>query len=267
MGNVDSLAKYNRVLNSAKTGTAKLYSFKKRTDYYLQLLHGDYKAAITNIRTLKKDTSFKYDNLDEQNLADALYHNGKPDSAKLIVNNLLADQAQNNHPEIKLHLFEVLGNIAQDANDNKQAAYNYKMSLQQAKDHIGRLTQVGSISSQIKMDEVQNDYLQKETAYRLWLVFVIIIALLTLIFGIIFYRSVKKRRYYEKLLFTSQKAELAFINSHEVRRHLSNIMGIIDTIKHSENKSKAYLQAQEHLFCSAEKLDEALKDFSKKLDN
>jgi len=75
-----------------------------------------------------------------------------------------------------------------------------------------------------------------------------------------------KKRHYEKLLFTAKKEELANINSHDIRRHLTNILGIIDVLKHSDNKEQEYLNVEQHLFYSAEKLDESIKDIAKKLD-
>jgi len=91
--------------------------------------------------------------------------------------------------------------------------------------------------------------------------------LLTIAIITISYRSARQRRRYQKLLFTSQKEELAFINSHEVRKHLSNILGIIDVMRHSEDKSKEYHQVEDHLFESAKKMDEAIKNISSKLDD
>ena len=77
---------------------------------------------------------------------------------------------------------------------------------------------------------------------------------------------IRDRQYYEKILFTTKKKELAFINSHEVRKHLSNILGIIEMIKHSEDPHTEYIQAEDHLLSAAESLDIAIKDISKKLD-
>ncbi|MDB5110798.1 MAG: hypothetical protein JWR67_1912 [Mucilaginibacter sp.] len=267
---IDSLKKYNYLLNEAKSGTNKLYYFRKRTDYYVALLQNDYKNVIKTIIALKSDTLYRYENTDDQNLADAYYRAGLPDSAKQIINRLLEDKAQNNHPEIKSHLYEVLGQIAEADHNYEQTAYNYNIALQQAKEQIGRLTQVDTISSQIKMDEMQGTYIQKEGVYkteRLWLIFMVIVAMLAIVIGALFYFSIKQKRYYEKLLFETKKEELSFINSHEVRRHLSNILGIIDTIKQSENKLQAYLQGEDHLLCAAENLDKATKSIAAKLND
>lgn len=270
MNNFDSLKKYSQILENTKVGTYRLYGYQKRTNYYVDILQHNYPAAISEIQALKKDSLYHFDTTDEQNLADAYFMSGQPDSAKTIINSLLSGEAQNNHPEIKLHLYEVLGLIAQDHQQDRQAASNYKMALQQAKEQIGRLVRVDTISSQIKLDEMQGSYIRKVEGYKreqLWLIFAIIITVMGLIIGSLFYRSIKRKKYYETLLFAAKKEELAYINSHEVRRHLSNILGIIDTIKHSEDRHQEYLQAEEHLLSAAGNLDTAIKNISSKLDN
>jgi protein-tyrosine phosphatase len=143
------------------------------------------------------------------------------------------------------------------------------MALLQSQENSTRLTQVGNISLLMKIDEIESSYIQKDAIYereRMWLVFVIIVASLTIAIIAMFYRSVKQKRHYEKLLFTAKKEELAFINSHDVRKHLTNILGIIDVIRHSDDKGKEYIQAEDHLFYSSEQLDKALKNISEKLD-
>jgi sensor histidine kinase regulating citrate/malate metabolism len=69
------------------------------------------------------------------------------------------------------------------------------------------------------------------------------------------------------LLYEAKKEELAFINSHEVRKHLTNILGIIDILQHSENKLDDYKQIEEYLLQSAAKLDESIKSISEKLND
>lgn len=270
MNNADSLKKYNTILHEVKSGTLRLYIYRKRTDYYLSLLYHDYSTAIQQINALKKDSRYQYDNMDEQNLADAYYNAGGLDSAKHIINKLLAGPQQNNHPEIKLHLYQILGEIAEREHNDKQASYNFKMAFQQAREHIGRLTQVGNISTEIKVDEMQGAYLHKEKVYqqqRLWLILMMFIAIFTLVTVGMFYRNIKQKRYYEQMLFTAKKEQLAFINSHEVRRHLSNILGIVDMLKHSENRYDDYLEVEEYLLNAAQSLDAAIKNISEKLDS
>ncbi|HVW97560.1 MAG TPA: hypothetical protein VHA56_16420 [Mucilaginibacter sp.] len=269
MNKPDSLEFYHRKLMGIKENIYKLYTYRKRTKYYLEMLRYQFPSAINMIRSLQKDTLYKYTDLDQQNLADAYFNGGQPDSATVIIKKLLEQPLEINHPEIKYHLYKILGQIAASKGDQKLAAYNFKMSLEQAEDVVNRLTQVGTISSQIKVDEIEGSYLEKDQTYkreRIWLVFAVLVALFTIVLIAVLYRSIKQKRHYEKLLFTAQKEELAFINSHEVRKHLSNIMGIIDVIKSSDNREKEYQQVENLLFSSAESMDQAIKNISAKLD-
>ncbi|MEO6522826.1 MAG: hypothetical protein ABIN91_14175 [Mucilaginibacter sp.] len=270
MNKIDSLKKYNALLNDPQCGSYKIYIFRNRTNYYLSILNNDYSKAIKAMKALRTDTLYKFDDTDEQNLANAYYKANMPDSARYIINHLLTKSSQNNHPETKFHLYGMLGDIAEKKNDDKQAAYNFKMALQQSVEQINRLTQVGNISSQMNIEEMQNTYIQKEEAYkrqRMWLIFIVVVSVLTIATGGMLYRNITQKRYYEKLLFFAKKEELAFINSHEVRRHLSNILGIVDMIRHSDNKDKDYKEAENHLLQAAENLDEAIKNISHKLDS
>jgi len=270
MNKPDSLKVYHDKLLGIKGNIYKLYTYQKRTEYYLAILQYDFKNAINLIKKLQKDTLYKYNDQDQQNLADAYFNGGQPDSAITIINELLEQPLEINHPEIKYHLYKVLGQIAEAKNDHKTAAYNFKLSLEQAENVVNRLTQVGNISSQIMIDEIEGSYIQKDESYkreRIWLMFAVLAAVFIIVLIAMFYRSAKQKRHYEKLLFAAQKKELAFINSHEVRKHLSNIMGIIDVIKASDNRQKEYELFEDHLFCSATSMDKAIKSISAKLDD
>jgi hypothetical protein len=269
MNKPDSLDKYSEKLKAINGKVYGFYTEKKRTEYYLYLLQYDFKRAIKQIKLLQNDGLYKFNDQDQLNLADAYFYGGQPDSAIRIINELLAQPLELNHPEIKYHLYKVLGQIAESRKNKSTAGFNYKNSLEQAESVISRLTQVGNISSQIKIDEIEGSYIQKDAKYErelLWLIFAVIVALLVIVIITMSYRTAHQKQHYEKLLFTAHKEELAFINSHEVRKHLSNILGIIDIIKSSEDKEKEYKQFEDHLFYSADSLDNAIKNISAKLE-
>lgn len=270
LNEIDSLQKYAGLLHAKERNEYKIYIYRQRTGYYLSILTGDYPTAISRITALQKDSLYRFDDDDRQYLATAYIRAGRPDSARNILDRLLADKAQNNHPEIKYHLYKLLGEAAEKQGDQKQASVAYKMALQQLEEQANRLTLVGNISSQMKIDELEGSFVKKEDALirqRLWLIFTVIVSLLVIITVAVSYRNIKQKRFYEKLLFDSKKQELSFINSHEVRRHLANILGIVGVIKHSENKHEEYLMAEEHLLSAAENLDQSIKNISDKLDN
>jgi hypothetical protein len=268
MGKADSLKVYNEKLKTTKANTYKLYTYKNRTDYYLYLLNHQYKKAISLIHAMRNDGGYIFENEDLQNLADAYYKNGQPDSAKFVINRLLSSPVEANHPEIKYHLYEVLGKIAERRANYKSATGYFKQALQQSVKITTRLTQVDNISSLIKADEMEGYYTQKNETYkreRIWLIIAVVFAILIILVIALLYRTIKQKRHYEKLLFTAKKEELAFINSHDVRKHLTNILGLIEVIRHSDNRGKEYLQAEHHLFDAAKNLDKSIRNISEKL--
>jgi hypothetical protein len=269
LGNIDSVKKYNKILHNVPDSAYNKYIFTKLTDYFVSLLQHNYLLAAKQIKTLKADSLYTYNTSDEQNLADAYYLANMPDSAKRVLVQLLNDPSLKNHPEVKYHLYEVLAQIAEKQHDVNAAAYNFKMALQQSEEQITRLTQVDNISSQIRIDEAEDNYLQKEESYkreRLGLIYVLVIAFLTLAIIAIVFRATRQKRYYERLVFDAKKKELSFINSHEIRRHLSNLLGLIDVIKNSDDKHQEYLEAEPYILKEAENLDIAIKNISEKLD-
>ena len=78
--------------------------------------------------------------------------------------------------------------------------------------------------------------------------------------------AIRKKRYYDQLVFKARSEELAFIHSHEVRRHLSNIMGIIGLIKDADDRQTEFESSVSYLIASADNLDNAIGHISEKLD-
>lgn len=269
-GNIDSLEAYKQKLDHDVAVTPDLYWFRQRASYYLKLLQKNYSGAITAILQLKNDRKFDFNDNDKQNLADAYFSEGRIDSAKSITRALLGDATLNNHPEIKYHLYQMLGSIAAQEDSTAEAAVDFKNALRQAENNMNRLARVGDVSSQIKADDMRYSYIKQEEwlkRERIILIFLVVVAILVTGIFIMVYRTLRQKRYYEKLLFTAQKEELAFINSHEIRRHLSNILGIIELIRHSENAPKEYEHTEQHLFDEVKKLDDAIRTISEKLNN
>jgi hypothetical protein len=268
MEEYDSLKLYHERLIKAKNDHNKLYTYQQRTAYYLLLLQHNYHDAINLINKLQKDKLYRAADQDLQNLADAYFKNKQPDSAHYIVDALLIKPSLENHPEIKFHLYELLGEIAEEKGNDKIAAENFKLGLQQVKENNSRLTQVDNITSLIKVDELEGFYSQKDKSYkseRLWLILAVALALIVVLVLAMFYRAIKQKRHFEKLLYAAKKEELAFINSHDVRRHLTNILGLIEVIRQGDGGEKDYLQSEAHLFESANELDKAIKNISDKL--
>lgn len=88
--------------------------------------------------------------------------------------------------------------------------------------------------------------------------------ILTFIF---LYRSLKMKKKYDELMFNKLNSEISFINSHEIRGYLSNILGIIMVIRMSEDRKETYLEFEQALFDSAENLDHSIQNIAAKLND
>jgi len=267
---LDSLKKYNGILHAAKGSDAGLYTFQKRSDYYMDMLRKKYPEVISTITALGRDTAYHFDLIDENCLAHAYFESGQLDSAKSVVQRLIDNGRDKNHSELNLYLYKLLGDIEEKQNNPTDATRAYKMAMEQSIQQLKQLINVGSISSQISIDQVQNSYALRTEALkrqRLWLVFTISVAVLLIIFGSLLYYNVHRKKYYEKLLFESKKNEIAFINSHEVRRHSSNLMGIMQMINQGENKYENFVEAEKYLQSELTNLDNAIKNISNKLNS
>ncbi|HVV55341.1 MAG TPA: hypothetical protein VHC47_08455 [Mucilaginibacter sp.] len=194
----DSLKKYNKLLNQVTEGSPGLYTFQKRTDYYLQLLQQKYLDAIKAITSLKKDTLYQFKVTDEHCLADAYFHAGMLDSAKAIVQNLIRDTSEQNHAELNLYFYKLLGDIENREHNYKAAADDFNIALSQALEQQRRLVNVGSVSSQIRIDQVQNSYALRTETYkreRLWLFFIISVITFFIIIGAMLYYNAHRNKY------------------------------------------------------------------------
>jgi hypothetical protein len=270
MGLVDSLKLCHDRLLGRENKSYKLFTYQGRTGYYISLLKHRYPDAISQIKVLKSNKLYVPNDIDDQNLADAFYKNSQPDSAKAIVDQLIVRPYAVNHPEIKYHLYELLGKIARDKADYEVAAVNFDLALKQSEERINNTTQVGNISAQIKIDKIESSFTDTAERYRRerLILILIIAAVVFMLAGIVLlYRSIRQKRHYEKLLYDTKKQELAFINSHEVRKHLTNILGIVELMNESKDKKQEFMEVEKHLYSSATKLDDAIRNISEKLSD
>jgi hypothetical protein len=90
---------------------------------------------------------------------------GQLDSAKYIIDKILAAATESHQPEAKFHLYETLARISEKKGDYKTSSYKLMLALNEAQENNIRLTQVGNISSQIKIDETESSYLPKRQKF------------------------------------------------------------------------------------------------------
>lgn len=268
---LDSLRKYKDLLSKRDKKSAGIYEFKKRASYLWTIANKHHRRAIDQINTLRSDEKYPFSDEDLIYLADTYYKAGMNDSAKKTVNHVVNTSPHNDNPFLRYHLYNMLGEIDMKDGDSVEASKKFKIALANLQTYTRHMVQVANISSEMKIDQIAADFIHKEEAYkrqRLVLIFIIVVSVLLIVITIIFYRGVKQRHYYEQLLHRAKHQELAFINSHEVRRHLSNILGLVALVK---QKNIANDKEQDHIINmlddSATSLDTAIRNISEKLDN
>lgn len=195
--NADSVKKYNQLLSQCKPHIRKVYTFKKRVPYFLLILNKDNQQALKYILALKADTAYNFNEVDKLNLANTYIQAGKPDSAAILARALLNDKTKDYRPETKYQLYEILGKVAESKHQPDVAAYNYKMALQTSADQISKMARVSDISSQIKVDEMESAYMQREEIFlkeRLWFGFFGVVAILIICTIVPYYKKEKTVR-------------------------------------------------------------------------
>jgi tetratricopeptide (TPR) repeat protein len=268
LGKKDSLAYYSALLDRYDDDFYDIRRLRLRLAYYQKLLAHQFNEAIPVIRTVLKDST-KYDaEIDHWHLAYAYYQTQQPDKARQILQHLVTGNLGNKWPQDDPRYYELLARIDERAGDLRSAHKNAVKALELSKKQAQDLARVSDISTDIRTDQVKNSYLAKTMAYereRMILIFCIVAAVLVTVIIAMFYYNAKQQRRYESLLYASKHEELAFINSHEVRKHLSNILGLCEILKDGSLSPEELHTHFKYLQRSAADLDEAIKSVEQKL--
>lgn len=264
----DSLDVYAERVNKASDQIVDIDRCRMRFATYQLLLKQDYPAAITIIKKLVKDTiAYAYD-ADRWNLAESYFNNNQPDSAKLVLQNLLADNNRSEAPELRYKYYQLLAIIAEQANDYHNASLNSRLALKQAEKFAHNLVELGDLSSQIRLDQIESSYRADTLAYkreRVLLIMAIASSVLVVLVIGMFYYSTKQKRHYEQLLYAAKRKTLAYMNSHEVRRHLSNILGLCALLEEEDLNQEEFATFNKYMLESARQMDESLKSVEQEL--
>jgi tetratricopeptide (TPR) repeat protein len=265
--NKDSLDYYRHKLNIETENIYDLQRTQLRLRYYSLILAKQFEQAIPIIRALIK-TDIKYhQQVENINLAECYYQIGKIDSARLIGNMLIKDPMLVS-PSLKIRVYQLLAKISEDGYQYDQSLAYHKMALSESERYNKGLMIMGDVSLKFRLEQMKAAYEAKVLIYKkehTILLFAMAILLLIAIIAVILYQGIKQKRRYEKLLAQTKNQELAFINSHEVRKHLANILGLSNTIyqlKPSDSDLSTFLN---HLHNSAKDLDECVRNMQNKL--
>ncbi|QNK64700.1 hypothetical protein H7F33_09570 [Pedobacter sp. PAMC26386] len=266
--NMDSLQHYaNKIINDEARSSNSTVAHRLK---YMALLLKKDKEALNEIKVLindPKDADKLFTNL---HLAEAYLVFNQIEKSKKLIFKLLSSDDLKNLGYMRNKLFNLLGDAYLKSKDFELSAQYYKKGSDQSALNTIRMMKTGSILNLLKYDEIKKKYVvaqeNLEVRQNYLLLFIMVAGMIILTF-IFLYRSLKIKKKYDELMFNKLNSEISFINSHEVRRYLSNILGIIMVIKMSEDRNEAYSEFEDALFDSAENLDISIKSIAAKLNN
>lgn len=268
IGTLDSLQKYAKLVTAGINQFAGVGIMKARAKYFCLILEGKYEKSVPIIKTIfQQKQKFEDANFDRLYLAQSYYQLKRLDSAKITAEQFTGNQ-NSGTSMIKFNGLRLLAEIAMDQKDVVAANRLHKQAMLERDAYVRNLIQVGDISEQMRLNDLESSYQSRTLNYerqRSLLFFAIALIILVLVIIVLLYRNVVQKRRYEKLADDARTEELATLNSHQVRRHLANIMGICDILKETETVEQDLNILHHYLNDSAVNLDECLKVVEKKL--
>ncbi len=269
LNNADSLAYYSHLFLNKDDSIYNHHWLSLRLRYYQLFIKGRYAEALPIIKQLirseQRDDAFT----DQWALTQAYFKTGRSDSARLLLKNQIARPETQQQSLMMSSSYETLSRIDAAEGDYNSAYQNAQIGLDILDKRLKKVARVGDVSSKIRTEQVEIAYQSEAMRYkreRVILIFAILLAVLVIMVSVMLYRNMRQQSRYEKLLYADKRQELAFINSHEVRRHLSNILGLCDMLKAEHLKPEEIDRFKDYLHSSAKSLDESIKNIERKLN-
>jgi tetratricopeptide (TPR) repeat protein len=188
--------------------------------------------------------------------------------AKTLIFKLLSSPNLKDPGYTRSILYDLLGDAYQKERNFQLSSRYYEKGMDQSLLNSENMMKTGSILTFLKYDEIKNKYVLAEENLKVrknYFILLTVVAAMIIIALFLLYRSARMKKKYNELMYNKLNKEISFMNSHEVRRYLSNIQGIIMVIQMSEDKKTTYTELEEALFDSAENLDNSIKDIVNKL--
>lgn len=201
-------------------------------------------------------------------LARAYLLFNKTNEAKKLVFGLLSSPNLKDPGYTRSMLYDLLGDAFQIEKNFELSSRYYEKGMNQSLLNAENMMRTGSILTFLKYDEIKNKYVMAQENLKVrknYFILLITLAAMVIITLFLLYRSARMKRKYNELKYDKLNKEISFMNSHEVRRYLSNIQGIIMVIQMSEDKKTTYAELEEALFDSATHLDNSIKSIVTKL--
>ncbi|RZL43201.1 MAG: hypothetical protein EOP00_22765 [Pedobacter sp.] len=270
---------YLRKPDSLKRYSAKAFSDVSKIKHdsvsyhrlkYMRLMLEKNPLAINEIRKVISDPKDDDKLMSGFHLAQAYTEFDKPENAKKFIHVMLETGDLKNLTFLSSQLYKLLSGIyVKEKNYNAALTY-YRKNVEQLSLYAEKQYKSDNILTILKYHEIKTRYDKIEEEQKVkknYFLFSIIIAAMIIVILFTLYRAVLIKKKYNKLAYDKLNDELSFLNSHDVRKHLSNILGIISVVHASENKQAAYEEMEEALIDSAENLDNSIRNIAAKLDN
>ncbi|MCD0489662.1 hypothetical protein LPB86_15575 [Pedobacter sp. MC2016-14] len=267
MGALDTLKRYLNLAKKITGPTVRPDRDIMRLEYFALMLDKKYDLAAPKIEYLLATGNQYYKGLDSLYLAKCYYQAGRLDTAFSLASQL----AENEYlvsPQIRIDAYKLLASIALDKNQASKANYYLKLALEESEDYRHGITKIADLASELRLDRMESGYTARDLIYRkekIILVLLVILALLTIVVIFVSYTKTRQKNHYQKLVNQARSEELAFINSHQVRKPLANIIGICSLLESEGQPADELKQYLEYVHEEAKQMDGWLKEVEKKL--
>lgn len=259
---LDSLVHYQKLYSKYGVKSYDRIRNLKRLAYYKLILSHQPRKAIVLIRDLLMTGNLYYKNVDRWYLTQSLYAVKNLDSAVLEAQQILRDDNYGPSP-IRLNAYKLVATVAEDRYQHAQAEHYFKLALAESEGLTFKMRTVDLLSTELRQDRLDEAYEAQYLLYRkerTVLFASIVVTILIILIIYLFYRNVKHKSSYQKLFHETRSQELAFINSHEVRKPLANILAISGLLKDKANTVEENNLYHELLDQQVKQMDEKLRE-------
>jgi len=264
---LDSLVRYQKLYSKYGKKSDDVVRNLKRLDYYKLILSNQPQKAIVLIRDLLNTGNLYYKNVDRWFLAQSLYAVKNLDSSVLEAHQILRDDKYGPSP-IRLNAYRLIATVAENKNQHPLAEHYFKLALTESEGFTVKMRSVDLLSTELRQDRLDAAYQAQYLVYqkeRTVLFASIAVTILIIMIIYLFYRNVIQKSNYQKLLHDTRSRELEFINSHEVRKPLANILAISVLLKEKGNTLEENNSYYEILDQQVKEMDQKLREVEMKL--
>lgn len=271
LDNKDSLLITKKKLDELRSGELYVDFSRISANVEVSRIQGDKKQEIAELKkmlTLTRATGFEDPLNVAVSLGRAYYNNGDYKNALGILDSVEYYVEGLNQLSILKDLYVVKANTYAAMNDMPSALKYYEKN-ERVGDSINANTSIAkNMEMSASVSTLKNslgEAVREKNLQRKVVIFTIVISVLSLTLLYLLFRFVVNRNKMHRMQMQQYMKELSFINSHEVRKYLANILGIVQMIKMENSSFDTYRLFEEDLFKNADALDQSIRTLAKKL--